>query len=58
MLVFYPLLLPVWEETYFRSENIQVQRVVFVSDKELGEQKKFFLASPDPVLRTRIIMSL
>jgi len=55
---FYPLLLPIWKEAYFRKDNVSFSVPIHMSDEILLEQKKFFLSAPDPTIRSRILMSL
>lgn len=57
-MAFYPFLLPVWKETYFRPENTTYEVPCFISDQIISEQKEFYFSLSDPHMRSKLLASL
>lgn len=59
LFILFPLLLPVWKETYFSEENIGIKETpTFISDNALQEQKAFFIKVKDPGIRSKMVFDL
>ncbi len=57
LVAFYPFLLPVWTDYYFRVENTSYIVPTQMSAQVLSEQKRFFFLTPDPIIRSRMLAS-